>query len=110
MLMDVLANQLENNSLFWSTLWTTKSVFLSGVFARICLIAFKYAQPFLIERTVGFGKDLNQPESIGWGLTGAWFLVFVGLAVGFIYLVSPEEKLVNVYQISTGAFYHATYR
>ncbi|PLB43601.1 P-loop containing nucleoside triphosphate hydrolase protein [Aspergillus steynii IBT 23096] len=86
------ANQAKNNSLFWLTLWTTKSAFISGIFARVCLIAFKYTQPFLIERTVGFGSDLSQPESIGWGLTGAWFLVFVGLA------------------ISTGAFYHATYR
>jgi ATP-binding cassette subfamily C (CFTR/MRP) protein 1 len=80
MLMERLANQSKKNSLYWSTLWATKYVFLSGMLSRLCLIAFKYTQPFLIARTTGFASDLSQPDDIGWGLTGAWLLVFVGLA------------------------------
>ncbi|KAJ4186509.1 hypothetical protein NW755_007804 [Fusarium falciforme] len=60
--------------------------------SRLCLIAFKYTQPFLIQRTVGFASDLAEPKSIGWGLTGAWLLVFIGLA------------------ISNGFYYHKTYQ
>jgi hypothetical protein len=73
-------NQLKKNSLFWSTVWTTKYAFLSGMLARLCLVGFKYAQPFLIQRTIGFTEDLSQLDEVGWALTGAWLLVFVGLA------------------------------
>lgn len=49
--------------------------------ARLCLIGFRYAQPFLIHRTTDFTASLEQPDEVGWGLTGAWLLVFLGLAV-----------------------------
>ncbi|KAM0429989.1 hypothetical protein ACHAPT_005995 [Fusarium lateritium] len=71
----------SKNSLFWSTIWAAKAVFASGMLSRLCLIAFKYTQPFLIQRTVGFASDLTESKNIGWGLTGAWLLVFIGLAV-----------------------------
>jgi ATP-binding cassette subfamily C (CFTR/MRP) protein 1 len=56
------------------------------------LIGFRYAQPFLISRTVNFASSPEEPESIGWALTGAFGLVFLGLA------------------IATGSYYHMTYR
>ncbi|EEU35583.1 uncharacterized protein NECHADRAFT_52409 [Fusarium vanettenii 77-13-4] len=87
-----LTNHTKKNRLFWSTIWAAKAVFASGMLSRICLIAFKYTQPFLIQRTVGFASDLTEPKSIGWGLTGAWLLVFIGLA------------------ISNGFYYHKTYQ
>ncbi|ETS82191.1 hypothetical protein PFICI_07193 [Pestalotiopsis fici W106-1] len=86
------ANRSKKNALFRSTLIACKWVFLSGVFPRLCLIALKYTQPFLISRTTDFAGDLSQPDEIGWGLTGAWLLVFLGLAV------------------SNGFYYHMTYR
>lgn len=58
----------------------------------MCLIGFRYAQPFLLERTVGFANSPEEPDSIGWGLTVAFGLVFTGLA------------------IATGSYYHMTYR
>ncbi|WAO95847.1 Hypothetical protein NCS54_01349200 [Fusarium falciforme] len=85
-------NHTKKNRLFWSTIWAAKAVFASGMLSRLCLIAFKYTQPFLIQRTVGFASDLAEPKSIGWGLTGAWLLVFIGLA------------------ISNGFYYHKTYQ
>ncbi|KAK6217677.1 RAS2 protein [Pestalotiopsis sp. IQ-011] len=86
------ANKSKKNALFGSTLLACKWVFLSGVLPRLCLIALKYTQPFLIERTTGFTGDLSQPDEIGWGLTGAWLVVFLGLA------------------ICNGFYYHMTYR
>ncbi|KAI8654215.1 hypothetical protein NCS56_01378200 [Fusarium sp. Ph1] len=85
-------NHTKKNRLFWSTIWAAKAVFASGMLSRLCLIAFKYTQPFLIQRTVGFASDLTESKSIGWGLTGAWLLVFIGLA------------------ISNGFYYHKTYQ
>lgn len=86
------SNKSRPRALFWSTLWATRSAFTYCLFPRICLIGFRYAQPFLLSRTVNFASSLEEPDSIGWGLTGAFGLVFLGLA------------------IATGSYYHMTYR
>jgi ATP-binding cassette subfamily C (CFTR/MRP) protein 1 len=85
-------NKTRPRALFWSTLWATKGAFAHCIFPRICLIGFRYAQPFLLSRTVNFASNPEEPDSIGWGLTGAFGLVFVGLA------------------IATGSYYHMSYR
>lgn len=85
-------NHARSHALVWSTLKTTKRAFAVGIIPRLCTIGFKYAQPFLLERTVGFANDESQPDSIGWGLTGAFGIVFLGLAV------------------TNGAYYHMAYR
>ena len=85
-------NKMQQRALFWSTLWATKGAFAYCIFPRICLIGFRYAQPFLLSRTVNFASSPEEPESIGWGLTAAFGLVFLGLA------------------IATGSYYHMTYR
>ncbi|OIW33170.1 hypothetical protein CONLIGDRAFT_163453 [Coniochaeta ligniaria NRRL 30616] len=74
------ANTSRRHSLFFATLRANKYVFGSGVLARLCLIAFKFAVPFLIKSTTSFSQDLSQPDTTGWGLTGAWLLVLVGRA------------------------------
>jgi hypothetical protein len=65
----------------------TKTVFASGVLARLFLIAFKFAVPFLIKATTAFSQDAAQPDASGWGLTAAWFLVLTGRAVGLRELI-----------------------
>ncbi|KAL2069425.1 hypothetical protein VTL71DRAFT_14104 [Oculimacula yallundae] len=79
------------NTLFWSVMKANWKALIVCVFPRICLIGFRYAQPLLLARTVRF-VDSQDSDSIGWGLTGAFGLVFVGLAV------------------SSGNYYHNTYR
>lgn len=81
------SNQSNRHALAFSTLWATKYVFLAGVAPRIALAAFKYTLPFLITRTTSWTADKSQPDTIGWGLTGAWLLVFLGQAIsnGFYY-------------------------
>ncbi|KAF4625089.1 hypothetical protein G7Y89_g13080 [Cudoniella acicularis] len=90
------ANQSKKNALAFSTLWATKYVFLSGVLPRLCLAAFKYTLPFLINTTTLFAEDLSQPDATGWGLTGAWLLS----------VYSPIDD----HQISNGFYYQMTYR
>ncbi|KAH7390278.1 hypothetical protein BKA64DRAFT_710834 [Cadophora sp. MPI-SDFR-AT-0126] len=75
------ASRNHQRALLWSTLKASKAAFAYCIFLRLLLIAFRYTQPFLLSRTVGFANSPTEPESIGWGLTAAIFLVFLGLAV-----------------------------
>ncbi|KAG8664561.1 uncharacterized protein FPOAC1_013342 [Fusarium poae] len=49
------------------------------VFPRLCFIGFTFCQPFLISATLRWAeRDSNSDDmSQGYGLIGAWFLVFV---------------------------------
>jgi len=85
-------NKQRSRALVWSTLKATRGAFAYCVFPRICLIGFRYAQPLLLLRTVNFANNPNESDNIGWGLTAAFGLVFLGLAV------------------ATGSYYHMTYR
>ena len=80
-----------SHALFWSTLKANRKRILICIFPRLCLIGFRYAQPLLLARTVKF-VDSEDRDTIGWGLTGAFGVVFVGVA------------------IATGSYYHMTYR
>lgn len=84
------SNPSKRHTLALSTLWATKYIFLAGVAPRLALAAFKYTLPFLIARTTSWTSDLSQSDEIGWGLTGAWLLVFLGQAIskGFYYQVT----------------------
>ncbi|KAH7346292.1 putative ATP-binding cassette transporter [Rhexocercosporidium sp. MPI-PUGE-AT-0058] len=79
------------HALFWSTLRANRAPLLLCVFPRLCLIGFRYAQPLLLARTVNFVGSQDR-DSIGWGLTGAFGVVFVGMAV------------------ASGSYYHLGYR
>ncbi|EED18573.1 ATP-binding cassette transporter, putative [Talaromyces stipitatus ATCC 10500] len=82
----------SSRSLFWAVLRANLRPFLLCIIPRLSQGAFRYAQPFLLARTISFANDLSQPEDIGWGLTGGFFFVLLGLAV------------------SNGWYYHMTYR
>ncbi|QKX61831.1 uncharacterized protein TRUGW13939_08987 [Talaromyces rugulosus] len=81
------SNQSNRHALAVSTLWATKYIFLAGVAPRLALAAFKYTLPFLITRTTSWTADPSQSDPFGWGLTGAWLLIFLGQAIsnGFYY-------------------------
>ena len=67
---------------------------LSVVPPRLGLIAFNFCQPFLIQRAISFSSQskVQDPNNIGYGLIGAYFLVYSGIA------------------ITTGQYQHLTYR
>lgn len=56
---------------------------LAVVPCRLGLIAFNFAQPFLIERAVSFSSrsKAQDPDNVGYGLIGAYFLVYSGIAI-----------------------------
>ena len=51
---------------------------------RLCVTAFTFAQPFLVNTTIKLVGDKNANVYHGKGLIGAWALVYLGLAVGKI--------------------------
>ncbi|KNG46388.1 canalicular multispecific organic anion transporter 1 [Stemphylium lycopersici] len=86
--------KVSPNSLFTTTLGRLKWPILAVVPPRLCLIGFNFCQPFLINRAVKYSEasPSAQGDNIGYGLIGAYVLVFVGIAV------------------STGQYMHLTFR
>jgi len=83
--------QTGTHALFWVILRANASRIAVGILPRLCLTGFRYAQPLLLARTVDFVSS-NEADSIGWGLTGAFGIVFLGMAV------------------ASGSYYHMSYR
>jgi ATP-binding cassette subfamily C (CFTR/MRP) protein 1 len=56
---------------------------LSIVFPRLCFIGFTFCQPFLISATLEWSERDSDSDDMdkGYGLIGAWFIVYVGIAV-----------------------------
>ncbi|KAJ5715248.1 uncharacterized protein N7483_012429 [Penicillium malachiteum] len=86
------ASQEKPRALFWAVMRANTKGLLYCIIPRLCQIGFRYAQPFLLSRTISFASDTSQPDSVGWGLTGAFFLDLLGVG------------------ISNGIFYHMSYR
>ncbi|KAG4444331.1 hypothetical protein IFR05_000205 [Cadophora sp. M221] len=56
---------------------------LLPVVPRVGLIAFRFCQPFLINTLLGYlqKSDQESPSNFGYGLIGATFLIYMGIAV-----------------------------
>jgi ATP-binding cassette subfamily C (CFTR/MRP) protein 1 len=56
---------------------------IQTIFPRACLTALMFCQPFLINRTIRLSQEAitEQTTQAGYGLIGAYFLVYVGIAV-----------------------------
>lgn len=77
------ASKSGDYSLMFTLVKTLKRPVLSIIFPRLCFIGFTFCQPFLISATLAWverDSDSNNTNQ-GYGLIGAWFLVYVGLAV-----------------------------
>jgi hypothetical protein len=61
---------------------------LAVVPPRACLVALNFTQPLLINRSVYLSVDNVTPWTthVGYGLIGAYILVYVGSAVGILLL------------------------
>ncbi|KUM60794.1 hypothetical protein ACN42_g6342 [Penicillium freii] len=82
------------NTLQWESIKAVKWPLLAGVPARACVVAFNFCQPLLLERSLSFfNSPVNKStQNIGYGLIGAYIMVYAGLAV------------------SMGQYQHLTYR
>jgi ATP-binding cassette subfamily C (CFTR/MRP) protein 1 len=69
--------------LLMSTMLALKWPVLTAIFPRICFLAFTLAQPFLLTKAVQFaeGPTTSKTMNSGYGLIGAYALVYIGMAV-----------------------------
>ncbi|MCJ1308796.1 hypothetical protein MMC25_002451 [Agyrium rufum] len=54
---------------------------LSAVIPRLCVTAFTFSQPFLVDTTVTFAGQPDANKTYGKALIAAWALVYSGLAI-----------------------------
>lgn len=71
--------------MLFTVLKALKKPILAVVFPRLCFIGFTFAQPFLISTTLEWAESDGNADDAdqGYGLIGAWFLVYVGIAVSW---------------------------
>ncbi|KAF4958674.1 hypothetical protein FGADI_2224 [Fusarium gaditjirri] len=88
------ASRKGSHALMFTVLRTLKWPTMSIFFPRLCFIGFTFCQPFLISATLAWAENDSDSDDMdkGYGLIGAWFLVFMGLAV------------------TSGQYQHLTYR
>ncbi|SPJ75456.1 related to multidrug resistance protein [Fusarium torulosum] len=77
------ASKKGDYALMFTVFKLLKRPLLAIVFPRLCFIGFTFCQPFLISATLAWAERNSNSDDMsqGYGLIGAWFLVFVGLAV-----------------------------
>lgn len=63
---------------------------IAGIaFPRLCVVGFSIAQPFLVGRVVTMLQQTYEPSlGIGYGLIGATVMVFIGIAVSYMFLAA----------------------
>ena len=78
-----VAQQSKENVLLWMFFLFYKRDILKGVLPRLALIGFSFAQPFLIDRVLDFINQAPQDRdsNVAYGLIGAYFIVYLGIAV-----------------------------
>ncbi len=68
----------------WTSFGVLSQTALQTIPPRACLTALSFCQPFLINHAITLSQDqiTNETTQKGYGLIGAYFLVYVGIAVG----------------------------
>ncbi|KAK0615177.1 ABC transporter [Bombardia bombarda] len=74
-------NHQGRHSLLRACLQSYFFSFASPVIPRLCLTAFTFCQPFLINTAIAFVGQTDPDGNHGKGLIGAWALVYMGLAI-----------------------------
>lgn len=82
-------NQSHQNALLLAVVSCLRWEIARIAFPRLCVVGFSIAQPFLVGRivTVLQQTDLLSLD-IGYGLIGATVIVFIGIAVSYIFLAA----------------------
>lgn len=109
----IVTDKKKAHSLFVVALRCFKWPLLSVVFPRLCLIAFNFCQPFLINSAINLSQEPvnDRTTNNGYGLIGAYILVYIGIAVR-----GPHPQSRQAFanpsscQITTGQSQHLTYR
>lgn len=81
-----LVTKKNPNSLLGTVFITFKWPLLKVIFPRACLIGLTYSQPFLVSRAIRLSQEpvTDKTTNIGYGLIGAYVLVYTGIGVGVL--------------------------
>ncbi|KAH8425873.1 putative ABC multidrug transporter [Aspergillus melleus] len=95
--LEINWNQVGNpgdNALLFTIFRTFSWQLLAAIVPRACLVALNVCQPLLLHRSLSFTSepDTSKSTNVGYGLIGAYILVYTGMAV------------------SMGQYQHLTYR
>ncbi|KAK1256135.1 hypothetical protein MKX07_008394 [Trichoderma sp. CBMAI-0711] len=74
------STQANRHRLILCCISTLRSALISVIVPRLALLAFTICQPLVLTRFLGFLNDETQPVNIGYGLVGAYGLVYLGIA------------------------------
>lgn len=84
--MDIVPDKTANGALFgaWLRVFTWETII--PAFPKVIQIAFTYTQPFLVKQGIALaGMPEIQPyNNIGYGLIGAYAIVYTGIAVSLL--------------------------
>lgn len=74
------------HALLVASFGVVKRVLLQTIPPRACLTALNFSQPFLINRAIRLSQEpiTHETTQVGYGLIGAYFFVYVGIAVCLI--------------------------
>lgn len=65
--------------------------FVGPIIPRLLLILFTYSQPLLLQRIVLYLQESHASEAEGYGLIGAYAIVYLGIAVSLVSLISNRH-------------------
>lgn len=84
--------KIQKYSLLVAVFSILKWSIIASALPRALLIGLTFAQPFLIRRTIDYVSNRSdQPANIGWGLVGAYTIVYTGIAL----LSASSTYLIN---------------
>ncbi len=109
---NLVGDKKPDGKLFNTTLGVLKWHLLAAAFPRLCFLGFSFAQPFLINRAILFASSPDTPENrnVGYGLIGAYVLVYVGLAVRLKRYIVQMNLLIDEFKISNVQYEYRMYR
>lgn len=70
---------------------------MTAVFPRLCQMFFRFMQPLLIRKVTTFVSLPALSTNVGWGLTAAYGLVYVGIAVSGQLITKIGKTVVRTY-------------
>ncbi|KAM0524595.1 hypothetical protein ACHAPE_000693 [Trichoderma viride] len=74
------STQASKHRLVFCCIATLRSALFSVIVPRLALLAFTICQPLVLTRFLGFLNDESQSVNVGYGLVGAYGLVYIGIA------------------------------
>ncbi|GLI78089.1 hypothetical protein PoHVEF18_006388 [Penicillium ochrochloron] len=92
------ANKYRPNALLWTLFSHYMWDIMEAVLPRLAFLGLSFAQPFLVERVLGFMTEPEHVNSTNYarGLVAAYALVYIGLAASFTVYQHKTCRLVTM--------------